>query len=114
MLVLVPLFILMLVASMSIPAEQAISNQTKVVRNLYLSHVSEDMDQFHFYAEDHDPSSKTYGTRVFMQFCPTNSLIPPWNEGQTITWMKVQVEPDCLRLLGYDGLRDSNPRIINN
>jgi hypothetical protein len=106
MAVVVPFFILMLVSSMSIPAEQIIVDQTKTSKMLYLPHVDEPLDQYHFWMEDQQ------GNRTFTTFCQTG-LEPPWNEGQTITWMTFKVEPDCLRLLGYDGLRDKQHNIIN-
>lgn len=103
-------FVLMFLLSFVIPAEQVVANQTTTRFNLCLPHVSEELDQYHFYI-DSDCNPKT---RAFTTFCQSG-LKPPWNEGQTITWMRFRVEPDCLVLLGYDGARDSTPehKIIN-
>lgn len=96
---------------MSIPVEHAaIVNQTKTTTEaLYLPHVDEEMDQYHYFA---DPSGDAK-RRMSLTFC-VDGLEPPWNEGQTITWMTFRVEKDCLQLLGYDGKRDKQHKIIND
>jgi hypothetical protein len=104
--------LVMIAASVVIPIQRNVRGQTVVRRNLYLPHVEQEMDQWHWWVEDSDPASKTYKQRTMMEFC-SYGLRPPWDEGQTITWMRFQVEPGCLLLNGYDGLRDEQGKIIN-
>ena len=87
----------------------AIANQTTTSGPLYLPHVSEEMDQYHFYADPDGDMSK----RMLLTFC-RDGLRPPWNEGQTLVWIRFRVEPSCLQLLGYDGKRDKQGNIIND
>lgn len=93
----------------SFPVEHAaIVNQTTTTGSMYLPHVEEVMDQWHFWVDPNGDSKR----RTLLTFCP-DGLTPPWNEGQTVVWMKIRVERDCLQLLGYDGLRDKEHQIIN-
>lgn len=93
----------------SFPVEHAaVVNQTTMAGPLYLPHVAEEMDQLHFWADPNRDAKR----RMKLSFCP-DGLIPPWNEGQTIEWMKFKVEPTCLQLLGYEGKRDSAGNIVN-
>lgn len=96
--------------SISIPVEHAaVVNQTKTTTEpLYLPHIDEEMDRYHYFA---DPSHDAK-RRMSLTFCQ-DGLQPPWNEGQTITWMTFKVEKECLQLLGYDGKRNAHGDIIN-
>jgi len=99
-----------ILGSMALPVERAsVQNQTTILHNLYLPHVAEEMDQFHFWVDPDGDATR----RTLFSLC-ADGLIPPWNEGQTIVWAKVHVERDCLRLLGYDGARDKQHKIIND
>lgn len=98
-------------SGLSLPVEHAaVINQTKTTNEpLYLPHVDAEMDQWHFWVEpNHDAKRRT-----LLTFC-ADGLTPPWNEGQTITWMTIRVEKDCLQLLGYEGARDAKGNIIND
>lgn len=100
-----------ILGGIALPVEHvAIVNQTTTTKEpLYLPHVSEEMDQWHFWA---DPS-RDVKRRTKLTFCK-DGLEPPWNEGQTISWMTIRVEHDCLQLLGYEGKRDRQGNIIND
>lgn len=93
-----------------IPVEHAaVVNQTTTTGPFFLPHVNGDMDQLHFWIDPDGDAKK----RMMMTLCP-DGLTPPWNEGQTITWMTFRVEKDCLQLLGYDGKRDKQHKIVND
>ena len=110
MVIFIPCLAFIVIGSVAIPAERlVVQNQTTVIRDLYLPHVPEDMDQLHFYVDpQHDATRRT-----LLVLC-RDGLTPKWDEGQTIAWVKVHVEPNCLQLLGYDGVRDVKHNIIND
>ena len=113
--VIVMFSLVMVVASLVLPVQRSAVHGQVVTTNavLYLPHVSEYMDQWHWIARYDDPSSPNFGKTIKLTFCDYG-LRPPWNEGQTITTMTYRVDPYCLMLMGYDGMRDQNGDIVNN
>ena len=104
----VPIFCLavMIAASISIPLERAVSaDQIVTARNLYLPHVAEELDAYHFWAIN------PVGDRMLLQFCPDHGIKPPFDEGETITWLRYRRVGDCLELLGADAIRDGNNKV---
>ena len=104
----VPIFCLavMIAASIAIPLERAVSaDQIVTARNLYLPHVAEELDAYHFWAIN------PVGDRMLLQFCPDHGIKPPFDEGETITWLRYRRVGDCLELLGADAIRDGNNKV---
>jgi hypothetical protein len=94
------------VGMFSIPVEHAsVVNQEKETGWLYLPHVDEDLDQFHFWVVNER------GERVFLTFCSDKGFVPQWNEGQTVKF-KYRAWPTCLEMLSVYGLRDAKQKLI--
>jgi len=96
----------MLGATVMLPIDRVRGNE-KVIHDLYLPHVPDQLDQYHWWMESPD------GERTFVTLC-ADGVKPLWNEGQRLTYIRVRIEPDCLFLEGYDGVRDANHNIIND
>lgn len=94
------------VGMFSIPVEHAsVVNQEKETGWLYLPHVSEEMDQYHFWAVDER------GERKFLTFCADKGFVPQWNEGQTVKF-SYRAWPTCIEILSLAGLRDEHGKLI--
>ena len=92
----------------SIPVEHAqVINQEKETGWLYLPHVPEDMDDFHYWAVDEG------GTRKLLTFCQDKGFHPHWNEGQTVK-IRYKAWPTCIELEGVAGLRDEYGKLKEN
>jgi hypothetical protein len=106
---LTPCIAVMLLGSLAIPGEHAmVVNQIKTTGRLYLPHVSQEMDQYHFYADPDGDATK----RMLLTFCSDKGFKPPWDEGHTISWMRYKQWPQCLELLGMAVERDKSGKII--
>lgn len=101
--------VLMVAASISIPVERAVSaDQIVTAHDLYLPHVDQEMDQYHFYADPGGDVSR----RMLLTFCPDRGFKPQFDEGETLKAMKYRAWPTCLELLGVTGLRDAHGKLI--
>ena len=102
-----PAMALMVFGSFAIPIEHAsVINQTSTTGQLYLPHVSDEMDDYHWWAVDGDQH------RMLLTFCADKGFHPPFAEGQTITWMRYRSWPKCIELVAADCLRDSQHNCI--
>jgi len=114
MTVLIPCLAIMVFASVAIPVERAmVLNGVKKTDWLYLAHVPEDLDRFHWWTMYVDDEvGVTYGKPMPITFCKDRGHEPPYREGQTV-WMKYRFWPDenCNELISTDGLRTGN--IVN-
>jgi hypothetical protein len=107
--VFIPCVVIMLLGSLVIPAEHAaVLNQVMTTGPLYLPHVEQSMDQYHFYADPDGDSSR----RMLLTFCQDKGFKPEWDEGQTLRWIRYKAWPDCLELIGVAGERDANGKLI--
>lgn len=105
-LVLFCLFITM-AASVSIPMERAsVFNQVATTGPIYFPHVDMPLDSYHFYADPEGDQNR----RVFLVFCKDKGFAPPFDEGETVKWMRYRPwdQDGCLELLGFAGMRDPN------
>ena len=104
-----PCMLVMVLASLVIPAEHAaVLNQVTTAGPLFLPHVEQDMDQYHFYADPDGDASR----RMLLTFCQDKGFKPEWNEGQTLRWIRYKAWPGCLELIGVAGERDANGKLI--
>jgi hypothetical protein len=96
--------VIMLLASLAIPFDHAsVTNQVKTTGRLYLPHVEEELDNYHFYAEPDGEPAK----RMMLVFCKDRGFKPQFDEGETLTWIRYRAWDDCLEFMAGDCERDS-------
>jgi hypothetical protein len=92
----------------SIPVEHAaVVNQVKTTGMIYFPHVEQEMGNYDFLADPDGDTTK----RMPLHFCADKGFKPPFDEGETLKWMRYKAWGDCLELLGADPVRDANGNV---
>ena len=97
--------VVMLLVSLVIPVDHAsVINQVKTTGIICLPHVEEDLDAYHW-VMDPDCNQKL---RTSTTFCADRGFKPPFQEGQTLKYMRYRRWDECLVLLGGDCVREND------